>query len=555
VERGWRELTLMGAATATVLGVRLRAHSRPEAIQTLREFIAGSGPHSVYFVHAATANLAFEDPGFREVLNRGDLVLNDGVGVKWAARLAGVALDENLVGTDLIPQLLAAPFPRPLRVYLLGGRPGVAARAAAHLASRFPHVELAGWADGYFPPAEEAAVVERIRRAAPDLLLVGMGNPHQERFIDRHLARLGCRVAMGVGGLFDHWAGRLRRASPVLRRCGLEWLQLLVQQPHKWRRYLIGNPIFVWRATRPLLRSTLLIGLSVLFSLATAELVVRCARPQVLERYPEGLYLPSASRQYRLRPGFRGVFRYPEFTVPVRINHQGLRAGRDYGPPPAGRRILALGDSFTMGYSVREEQTWAKILETRLGPPWEVLNAGVPGYSTWQELAWLEEEGLALRPQIVLLGFFLGNDVADNAGRRLPVEMRDGRLVAAGVRPLLLPLARNSHLYHLAWRARRRDFPRPEAGEDGWLATAGLIDRLARLSRRHGLRLIVVIMPDRGPEHRNLRLVRVCDRAGVEAVDLTAALRGRGLYFAQDGHWTELGNRLAAQRIGEYLAP
>jgi hypothetical protein len=248
------------------------------------------------------------------------------------------------------------------------------------------------------------------------------------------------------------------------------------------------------------------------------------------------------------------VFRYPEFTTEVRINHQGLRAGRDYGPPLPGRRILALGDSFTMGYSVPEEQTWVKVLEARLGPPWEVLNAGVPGYSTWQELAWFEEEGLALHPQIVLLGFFLGNDLADNARRRLPVEMRDGRLLAAGVRPLLLPLARNSHLYHLAWRARRGPLPQPEAGEDGWLATAGLIDRLARLARRNGIRFIVVILPDRGPEHRNQRLARLCGRAGVEAVDLTAALRGPGLYFTQDGHWTERGNRLAAQQIWEYLA-
>lgn len=499
-------------------------------------------------MHAATANLAHEDANFCAALNRGDLVLNDGIGVRWAARREGLVLEDNLVGTDLVPLLLQA---RRLRVYLLGGLPGVAERAAGFLRDRFPEVEVAGWGAGYWEPSQEPDVVEGIRRAAPDLLLVGMGNPQQELFIDRNLSRLGCRVAMGVGGLFDHWSGRLRRASPWLRRWGLEWLQLLVQQPHKWRRYVWGNPKFLWRAFAPL-RRLAVIALSLMLALVGAEVAVRLLRPQIRERYPQGLYLSSATRQYRLRPGFRGVFRYPEFQTPVRINGQGLRADRDYGPPVAGtRRILAVGDSFTMGYSVVEERTCVRLL----GPPWEVLNAGVPGYSTWQELAWLEEEGWAFRPEIVLLGFFLGNDIADNARPELPVELRDGRLIATGVRTAWLPLARHSDLFNLAWRARQG---RP-AGEDrveaGWLATAGLIDRLAHRCRERGVRLIVVIIPERGEEGRNRRMAALSVRAGVEAVDLTPALRGPGLYFPQDGHWTEEGNARAARVVERYLTP
>lgn len=549
---------MTGPGTVTVFGVHMRRRSRPEALEAIGALLASEGSHSVYFVHAATANLAYEDPAFRAAVNRGDLVLNDGAGVKWAARLEGLVLEDNLVGTDLVPLLLLA---RPLRVYLLGGRPGVAARAAGFLREHFPGVDVAGWEEGYFEPRQEPEVVEQVRRAASDVLLVGMGNPRQELFIDRNLSRLGCRVAMGVGGLLDHWSGGLRRASPRLRRWGLEWLQLLVQQPHKWRRYLLGNPKFVWRACRPL-RSLVVIGLSLMFSLAAAEVVVRWIRPQIRERYPEGLYLPSATRQYRLRPGFRGVFRYPEFETLVRINGQGLRAERDYGPPgPGARRILAVGDSFTMGYSVAEERTWVRLLERRLGPPWEVLNAGVPGYSTWQELAWLEEEGLALGPEIVLLGFFLGNDIADNARPELPVELREGRLISTGARAGLLPLAlrlglaRHSHLYQLAWRARRSRATQDDRLEAGWQATSGLIDRLARLCRSRTIRLIVLIVPERAETGRNRRMATLCARAGVKGLDLTPALGGPGMYFPQDGHWTEQGNAVAARVIGGHLLP
>ena len=125
---------------AEILGVRIRRRSRREALESLRERLDSPGPSSVFFVHAATANAAFEDAAYRAAINRGDLVFHDGIGVRWAGHSRGLRLDDNLVGTDLIPQLLAQAFERPLRVYLLGGRPGVAERAAAHIGERYPGV-------------------------------------------------------------------------------------------------------------------------------------------------------------------------------------------------------------------------------------------------------------------------------------------------------------------------------------------------------------------------------------------------------------------------------
>src|SRR5690606_24428114 len=121
-------------------------------------------------------------------------------------------------------------------------------RAAATARVRFPGWIQAGCHHGYVQqPDEAAAAIAQINAAAPDVLLVGMGNPLQERWIHDHLDELRVPVAIGVGGLFDHWAGNLRRAPTWVRALGYEWVQLLLQQPHKWRRYLLGNPKFLYR--------------------------------------------------------------------------------------------------------------------------------------------------------------------------------------------------------------------------------------------------------------------------------------------------------------------
>jgi N-acetylglucosaminyldiphosphoundecaprenol N-acetyl-beta-D-mannosaminyltransferase len=230
-----------------VLGTRIHCLRTLEVLQTIFDFVSEERPHSVYIVNAATLNLAYRDPLYRAVLNRGTLVLNDGTGVRWAARMRGVRLRDNHVGTDLIPRLCKAGSKWGLRLYLLGGRMGVAERAGHVLTQRFPGVRIVGSRHGYLLPSEEEAVCAEINARRPDLLLVAMGNPLQELWIDRHLAHLQRGVAVGVGGLFDHLVGNLRRAPLWVRRAGFEWVQILVQQPHKWRRYLLGNPLFLYR--------------------------------------------------------------------------------------------------------------------------------------------------------------------------------------------------------------------------------------------------------------------------------------------------------------------
>lgn len=234
-------------ASVSVLGVNIRCLTSTDVEARLQQLMLDARAHSVYIVNAATANLCYADPDYRARINRGSLVLNDGTGVRWAARWQGRRLDYNHVGTDLVPRLCAIGETWGLRVFLLGGGPGVAERAADALSKQFPQLVIAGRHHGYVGAADDERVCQMINASRPHLLLVAMGNPLQELWIDRNLHRLDRCVAVGVGGLFDHLAGNLRRAPEWVRSAGYEWVQILLQQPSKWRRYLLGNPLFLYR--------------------------------------------------------------------------------------------------------------------------------------------------------------------------------------------------------------------------------------------------------------------------------------------------------------------
>jgi N-acetylglucosaminyldiphosphoundecaprenol N-acetyl-beta-D-mannosaminyltransferase len=233
----------------SVLGVRINNLRETQAIAVLEQAILDrcSQTTAIYFVNAHTLNLAAENPDYRDLLNRGDYVFGDGTGVRWAARARSVRMLANLNGTDLVPRLFRDTAGRGYRYFLFGATSGTIARAAANVQHLFPGWTLAGFHHGYVSRQSTREVIRQISAAKPHLLLVGMGNPLQEQWIDRHRRELDVRLCMGTGGLFDHWAGNLRRAPRWVRALGCEWVQLLLQQPHKARRYLIGNPLFLWR--------------------------------------------------------------------------------------------------------------------------------------------------------------------------------------------------------------------------------------------------------------------------------------------------------------------
>lgn len=228
-----------------ILGVVFDDVSVDVAVARLRAAARGPAGSTVVFPNAATLNLAARSAAYRDVLNSSTFVFGDGTGVRWAARMRGVRLRANLNGTDVVPALLEAT--PGLRVYVLGGTEEVNAAAAAVAGRRFP-VRIVGRHHGYFDMSDSAGVVAAVRDAAPDLLLVGFGNPLQEEWIARHRAALQVPLIAGVGGLFGFWAGTRTRAPGLARRLGVEWVDILIREPHKAKRYLLGNPAFLLRA-------------------------------------------------------------------------------------------------------------------------------------------------------------------------------------------------------------------------------------------------------------------------------------------------------------------
>lgn len=244
--------TIDSINTVSILGVKISNASSDEAIALIESLVNGGSEttHPIYIVNAHTLNLAAEQSDYHAVLTSAYRVFGDGTGVRWAARQRGVRMKDNLVGTDLVPDIFTATAGRGYRYFLLGANRDSIECAARHCESSYPGWELAGYSHGYLDEEATSQVIERINAARPHLLLVGMGNPKQEQWIHRYRDQLQVPAAIGVGGLFDHWAGNLNRAPLWVRKLGYEWLQLLLQQPHKWRRYLVGNPKFLFRMTR-----------------------------------------------------------------------------------------------------------------------------------------------------------------------------------------------------------------------------------------------------------------------------------------------------------------
>lgn len=232
-----------------VLNTWVDVMSGQEVLGAVSTGSSGRARHLCY-VNAHSLNLAFRDDRYGAALERADLVLNDGIGLDLAARMRGRRFPENLNGSDFTQRLLALAAEKGWRVYLYGGLPGVATTAQERLSQTIEQLQVVGACDGYSPrPAEE--IIEDIRAARADVLLVALGQPQQELWLDAHLADTGCRLGVGVGAFLDFVAGRVVRAPRWMNRLGIEWLFRLAQEPGRlWRRYVVGNPLFLWRAWR-----------------------------------------------------------------------------------------------------------------------------------------------------------------------------------------------------------------------------------------------------------------------------------------------------------------
>lgn len=209
------------------------------------------------FINAHCCNVRAKDRRYAAALNRADILLPDGVGVSVAGNMTGQTLTANLNGTDLVPALARKAALLGKSIYLFGGKPGTAKAAALALTQHAPDLRIAGVRDGYGDAIDPAAVVSDINASGADIVLVALGVPLQEIWIDRYASELDAGLCMGVGAAFDFLAGNVARAPVWVRKVRSEWLWRLAMEPRRmFGRYVFGNVAFLARAASQAVRTT-----------------------------------------------------------------------------------------------------------------------------------------------------------------------------------------------------------------------------------------------------------------------------------------------------------
>ncbi|MBA4115611.1 MAG: WecB/TagA/CpsF family glycosyltransferase [Rubrobacter sp.] len=245
-----------------VLGVWVDPLTVAELHATILGIVRERGHALVLHQNVHGLNLCYRNPELRAFFNAAPVVFCDGAGVVLGARILGARLPKRITYADWAWQLAAFAEEEGLSVFFLGARPGIVEKAAGRLLAKHPGLKVAGARHGYFDQAsgssENEAVLREVNAARPDILLVGFGMPLQERWLARNWDRMDARVALTGGAVFDYVSGELERGPHILTDNGFEWLARLFIEPRRlWRRYVIGNPLFLARVLKQrLMRET-----------------------------------------------------------------------------------------------------------------------------------------------------------------------------------------------------------------------------------------------------------------------------------------------------------
>lgn len=234
-------------------GVRIDPCSVDAAYARIRDAALARQPLGVHFLTAHSLSIAETDPSYRGLLNGADLNLPDGMPLVWFGRRWGFDVPERVCGPDFLPVVFDRGRVDGLRHFLYGSTREVLERMRARLSARFPGAEIVGWESPPFrplTPAEETETVARVRSSGANLVWVGLGTPKQDVFVESFKTRLRVPL-LAVGAAFDFHAGVKPRAPGWMQRAGLEWAFRLASEPRRlWRRYLVGNLVFLKGALR-----------------------------------------------------------------------------------------------------------------------------------------------------------------------------------------------------------------------------------------------------------------------------------------------------------------
>lgn len=225
-----------------VLGLMIDNVDMGEAVEKVFSCFGSEKGHCVFTPNSEMAMEAVKDHEYMQILNSADLLIPDGAGILLGAKILGTRLKEKVAGIELVLNLLSSK--KDFSVFLYGGEPGIGEKAAENIKIKYPSVNVCGTIHGYHDASKETANVAEIKAAAPDLILVGLSFPYQEKWINKIISDLPGSIAIGCGGTINFLAGAVKRSPSFMIKMNLEWLDRLIKQPKRFGR-MLKIPIFL----------------------------------------------------------------------------------------------------------------------------------------------------------------------------------------------------------------------------------------------------------------------------------------------------------------------
>lgn len=219
-----------------ILGVRVDNVTFDQAYKKFIELLEAKACSSIYTPNPEIIMAAHEDEKFNEVITGADLVVPDGIGVIYASRILGLGIKERIPGIELMEKILNYCNITKSSIFIFGGKDPSAQKACENILKQYPNIVVKGHTSGYYDQSKELKVVDMINEAKPDVLFVALGAPKQEMFIHKYKNILNAKVAMGVGGSIDVWAGNTKRAPKLFIKLNLEWLYRILANPTRIKR-------------------------------------------------------------------------------------------------------------------------------------------------------------------------------------------------------------------------------------------------------------------------------------------------------------------------------
>jgi N-acetylglucosaminyldiphosphoundecaprenol N-acetyl-beta-D-mannosaminyltransferase len=232
----------------SLLKTNIHNLSMQDTLALVEQAIAENKQLHHMVVNAGKLVILQKDDELRESVNSADIINADGQAVVWASKFLGVPLKERVAGIDLMANLVELAHQKQYKIYLLGAKEEIVSKLAEIYTSQYGSEILAGYRNGYFNEMDECSIVEDIVNSGAHMLFVAMTSPKKENFLYRHKTQLSSvNFIMGVGGSFDVFAGKTKRAPLWMQKIGMEWFYRFLQEPKRmWKRYLIGNTKFLF---------------------------------------------------------------------------------------------------------------------------------------------------------------------------------------------------------------------------------------------------------------------------------------------------------------------